>query len=482
MTTSSTGLTPQDQPRTTTAPTTASAGVTGGAPATGKPDSPDSRSTGSKTTVSTTQSRPAGASPANISSERLDKSIIRRGLATETEIMQSKLQFIEKMKREKTKPELKTYLDHLVASGVLTRRQADRVIQDIVDRTPLTIPGYELKEELGKGSMGMVYKARQTSVDRIVAVKVLLEKLAGNKEFTDRFEREAKIAAKLSHSNIVGVIDAGVAAQRHYFVMEYVEGRTVKDEQDQGKIFDEADALPIIRDVARALQHAHQKGMIHRDVKPENIILTADGQVKLADLGLARPTDDHQWANSEAGMAIGTPYYISPEQVRGQTDIDARADLYSLGATLYHMVTGRVPYSGTTPTEVMKKHVNPNIELVPPDHINDQISSGLGVVVETLMERDRIKRYQNADDLLIDLDHLLQGKSPIIAARDTHSLASLAEGETSEDHTAPRSPEYYEQQISKLTAQTEGRQNTLVILAVLLGISVVANLLLLLIS
>ena len=113
--------------------------------------------------------------------------------------------------------------------------------------------------------------------------------------------------------------------------------------------------------VAEALKHAHQRGLIHRDIKPENVILTKDGNVKLADLGLARLTADEKWAMSEAGMAIGTPYYISPEQVRGQVDVDIRADIYSLGATFYHMVTGQVPYGGETPTEVMRKHVDKNV-------------------------------------------------------------------------------------------------------------------------
>ena len=170
--------------------------------------------------------------------------------------------------------------------------------------------------------MGVVFKARQVSVDRIVAIKVLLDQLAQNKEFIKRFEREAKIAAKLAHNNIVNAIDAGEVDGHHYFVMEYVEGATIKDFLDKHKSFGEKDALGSCIAVAEALKHAHQRGLIHRDIKPENVILTNDGDVKLADLGLARLTDDEKWGLSEAGMAIGTPYYISPEQVRGQTDID----------------------------------------------------------------------------------------------------------------------------------------------------------------
>ena len=259
--------------------------------------------------------------------------------------------------------------------------------------------------------MGAVYKAKQISVDRVVAVKVLLDSLAQNKEFIKRFEREAKIAAKLSHNNVVNAIDAGEVGGHYYFVMEYVEGLTIKDYLDKNKIFDEKEAIRIVLAVAEALKHANHRGLIHRDIKPENVILTPDGGVKLADLGLARLTGDEKWGLSEAGMAIGTPYYISPEQVRGQTDIDIRADIYSLGATFYHMVTGKVPYGGDNPSEVMRKHVDPRVQLVPPDHLNTRLSSGLGMVVETMMMKNREHRYSTPDDLILDLKCLIQARA-----------------------------------------------------------------------
>ena len=270
--------------------------------------------------------------------------------------------------------------------------------------------------------MGAVYKAKQISVDRVVAVKVLLDSLAQNKEFIKRFEREAKIAAKLSHNNVVNAIDAGEASGRFFFVMEYVEGLTIKDYLDKNKMFDEKEAIRIVLAVAEALKHAGHRGLIHRDIKPENVILTKDGGVKLADLGLARLTDDEKWGLAEAGMAIGTPYYISPEQVRGQTDIDIRADIYSLGATFYHMVTGRVPYGGDNPSEVMRKHVDPRVQLVPPDHLNTRLSSGLGMVIETMLAKNREHRYSTPDDLILDLKCLFQGESPMIAAQKPESL------------------------------------------------------------
>ena len=297
----------------------------------------------------------------------------------------------------------------------------------------LRIPGYEILDQVGKGAMGIVYKARQTSVDRIVAIKVLRDDAARDKEFIARFRREATVAAKLSHNNIVNAIDAGSVDDHHYFVMEFVEGTNVQDELDKGKVYPEAAAVRIVRDIARALEHAHARGLIHRDIKPGNIILTAEGETKLADLGLARMTTDAKAAAAEAGKAAGTPYYISPEQARGLTDIDIRADLYSLGATLYHMVTGRVPYEGANPKEVMRKHVSKKFQFTPADHVNTSLSNGLAEVIEMLMAKGREDRYARPEDLIFDLDGLLRGERPSIAHQKHDALALLSQGDLAAD-------------------------------------------------
>jgi serine/threonine-protein kinase len=223
---------------------------------------------------------------------------------------------------------------------------------------------------------------------------------------------------------------------------------------------------------AEALQHAHQRGLIHRDIKPENVILTKDGNVKLADLGLARLTADEKWAMSEAGMAIGTPYYISPEQVRGQVDVDIRADIYSLGATLYHMITGRVPYDGETPNEVMRKHVDKTTTLIPPDHLNTKLSSGIGMVVETMMAKNRENRYRGPDDLLLDIKCLLAGDPPMIAGQKLESLASLAEGEAEEGYSSGGATE---QQLVEMAGYVNARNSMIAALAMILALSVVTN-------
>ncbi|HEY2159348.1 MAG TPA: serine/threonine-protein kinase [Isosphaeraceae bacterium] len=257
-----------------------------------------------------------------LSESNLEQSILRRGLATPQEIDACKVHRAKLAASSSSKDEpAKSLLDIMVEAKVLTKNQSLRLIKETGPEgiKKLEIPGYQILSKIGKGSMGVVYKAKQASVDRIVAVKILLDSLAKNKEFIKRFEREAKIAAKLAHNNVVNAIDAGQVDGNHYFVMEYVEGATIKDELDQGKVFDEKVAIRVMLAVAEALKHAHQRGLIHRDIKPENVILCRDGNVKLADLGLARLTADEKWAMAEAGMAIGTPYYISPEQVRARS-------------------------------------------------------------------------------------------------------------------------------------------------------------------
>jgi eukaryotic-like serine/threonine-protein kinase len=406
----------------------------------------------------------------------LEKSVLRRGLATPQEVEACKAH----RNKLAAKDETKGLLEIMVAAKVITPSQSQRLVKEVGQESQrkLEIPGYQIIEKLGKGSMGIVYKARQQSVDRVVALKILLEVLAQNKEFIKRFDREAKIAAKLSHNNIVNAIDAGEVNGVHFFVMEYVEGGTIKDEIEKRKVFEEKEALHTILAVAEALQHAHSRGLIHRDIKPENIILTKDGHVKLADLGLARLTADEKWSMAEAGMAIGTPYYISPEQVRGQVDVDIRADIYSLGATLYHMVTGQVPYPGETPSEVMRKHVDKNTQLTPPDHLNTKLSSGLGEVVETMMAKNREDRYRDPTDLILDLKCLLQGDRPMIAAQKLESLATLAQGEMAEEEGETVSVAT-EGQMRQMAGYVNSRNNIIAVLAILLALSALSNLVML---
>ena len=312
----------------------------------------------------------------------------------------------------------------MVELGYVTSAQADRLKGSIkeIKTSAHQIPGYQILGKLGAGAMAVVYKAKQISLDRIVAVKVLPKRFSENEDYVERFYREGQAAAKLNHNNIVRAIDVGEAGGYHYFAMEYVKGKTIYDDLSEGKVFSEAEALDITIQIANALAHAHTQGLIHRDVKPKNIIINEKGVVKLADMGLARELTDIKSAEAEAGKAYGTPYYIAPEQIRGQVDIDGRADIYSLGATLYHMVTGKVPFEASDPTGVMRKHLKE--PLIPPDHINTSLSAGISEVIEVMMAKKKSVRYGNINELLIDLQAVKDGQPPL-QARKRFNVAAL---------------------------------------------------------
>jgi serine/threonine protein kinase len=312
----------------------------------------------------------------------------------------------------------------MVRNGFITKTQAKRLRSMIKESKTAAgqIPGYKVSGKLGSGAMAVVYKATQLSLDRQVAIKVLPKRFTEKSNYIKRFYKEGKLAAKLNHKNIVQAFDVGEAGGLYYFVMEFVEGKTLFDDLSTGKIFTEEEALDVIIQLCDALQHAHAKGMVHRDVKPKNIMITPAGVVKLADMGLARETSDIEAATSEAGKAFGTPYYIAPEQVRGEVDIDGRADLYAVGATLFHMLTGRVPFEAKTPSEVMRKHLNEPI--VPPDHINTSLSSGISEVIEVTLAKKKEDRYSSIEELLIDLHAVKNGQVPTVA-EDKFTLEDL---------------------------------------------------------
>lgn len=270
------------------------------------------------------------------------------------------------------------------------------------------IPGYKLVSKLGAGGMGRVYKAVQQSLDREVAIKVMPLKLAANPEYRERFFREAKAAGRLNHSNIVQGIDAGEAGKYCWIAMELVHGESVADLLEERGSFDQDTALSIVMQIAGGLDHAAQAGIVHRDVKPENFLLTKEGVAKLCDLGIAKAETDT--GLTQDGRAVGTPRYIAPEQARGDHDIDTRADIYSLGASWYHMLAGDPPFDGPTAAVVMTKHIT--------DHAQPLMQRVKGMnpaaarVIEKMMAKDREKRYQDFGELLEDLEALAAGKPP----------------------------------------------------------------------
>ena len=346
----------------------------------------------------------------------LGELVIKQGLVTEDEVQQCRSALVDETTR--------SLGELLLDNEFLTRRQLTRLRREFeAKKSTQRIPGYRIKRKLGAGAMATVFLAEQVSLDRLVAIKVLPKKFSEDKNFIARFYKEGRAAAKLNHPNIVQAIDVGNSGEHHYFVMEYVEGETVYDRIVQQKRIVESEAIDILRQTARALHHAHDKGFIHRDIKPKNVMLTKGGQVKLADLGLARNMDDVETAKAEAGRAYGTPYYISPEQIRGSVDIGPEADIYGLGATAYHMVTGRVPFSGKNPSEVMHRHLKAPLD--PPDQINTALSAEFCHVLEMMLAKDPTERYRNAGDLLEDLDLLRKGEAPHFA-KPKVNLAALS--------------------------------------------------------
>ncbi|MEM6552760.1 MAG: protein kinase [Planctomycetota bacterium] len=361
--------------------------------------------------------------PANLDST-IGKIVVDKGLATRQDV-QTCLDEITQSS-EGSDPNQKSLGELLVEHGHITKAQLQRIRPELEAHSAgRQIPGYQILSKLGAGAMATVYKAKQLSLDRTVAIKILPQKFSDDASFIQRFYDEGKAAAKLNHPNIVQAFDVGQAGEFHYFVMEFVDGRTVYDDIVKKGAYDEAQAIDIAMGVCKALAHSHEAGFIHRDVKPKNIMLTGDGITKLADMGLARAVTDREAAEKEAGKAYGTPYYISPEQIRGEIDVDARADVYSLGATLYHMVTGKVPFDGPNPSAVMHRHLKD--ELVPPDHVSQNISNGISEVIEFAMARNRSQRYATAGDMLDDLKAVAQGQPPVLARKqfDLTALAGL---------------------------------------------------------
>ena len=400
------------------------------------------------------------------------KVVVEMGLATRTEI-----DYCREQQKQASDPNQRSLADLLVENAFITANQAKRIRARLEEQKGSQIPGYQLLGLLGKGAMAKVYKAKQISLDRTVAVKVLPKRMSENPEFVERFYKEGRAAARLSHNNIVQAIDvASTPDDIHYFVMEYVEGKTLYDLMQpppvgEGRVFSEQEALDITIQIAEALAHAHRRGLIHRDVKPKNILLTAAGIAKLTDLGLAREKDDKAAAESEAGKAYGTPYYISPEQIRGEVDIDFRADLYSLGATMYHLVTGQPPFDGDTPSAVMHKHLKQ--PLVPPDHLNTQLSAGIGEIIEVAMAKTRDDRYASTEDMLEDLRCVRKGEPPIHARRQV-DIEALANVERSA-RTVDLEPQTFQR------AMTWSHPMMIMLLATC-GFSVVLNIILLLIT
>jgi serine/threonine protein kinase len=313
----------------------------------------------------------------------------------------------------------------MVEKAYITQDQAETIFR-IQGREGghLEISGYQIQKKLGEGQMGAVYLAKQMSMDRLVALKIMAPHLARNEKFVERFMREARAVARLNHINIISGFDVGESNGINYFAMEYVDGPTLISLLERGGALDEKRALNVALQIARALEHAHKNGMVHRDIKPDNIMIARDGTAKLCDLGLAREAGKTADA-SERGQSLGTPNYISPEQAKGQTDIDIRSDLYSLGATFYHMLTGQPPYQGSAAV-VMTKHISTPIP--DPRSLNPQVSKVSAFLIQQMTAKDRGARYQTPTHLVEDLERALKGEKPRGPRIEQEVLVAQIEG------------------------------------------------------
>ncbi len=269
---------------------------------------------------------------------------------------------------------------------------------------------YELDGVVGRGGMAEVYRARDIRLDRVVAVKTLREDLARDQTFQARFRREAQSAASLNHPSVVAVYDTGEDSSGNshipYIVMEYVDGRTLRELlRDDRRLLPER-AVEITDGVLRALDYSHRNGIVHRDIKPGNVMLTRAGQVKVMDFGIARAVSDAQATMTQTAQVIGTAQYLSPEQARGER-VDARSDLYSTGCLLYELLTGRPPFLGDSPVAIAYQHVRENP--IPPSHLDPEVPPWADAIVLRAMAKDPRDRYQSAAEMRADIQRALSG-------------------------------------------------------------------------
>lgn len=331
---------------------------------------------------------------------------IERGYMTAEEVEECR-QVVRKLRELKLAPRNLTQI--AIERQFITRAQVKAVNSEMRARGIFPrLGGFEIMGKIGSGGMGNVYKARQISLGRTVALKVLPRELANNPIYLERFKREARMAAQLTHANAILIYDVGEDGGRHFLVMEYVEGTALDKMLESGPI-DEERALEIIRDIAKALVEAHSKSIIHRDIKPGNILVRHDGAAKLSDLGIAKDLGQGQAALTRTGVPLGTPAYMSPEQCRGQKDIDHRTDIYSLGVTLFHLVTGKMPFSGPTPLMVMRSHIDD--EMPDPRKLNPEISDSTAELIMEMTVKDRDLRISDCNEIAKRIGSILGMRS-----------------------------------------------------------------------
>lgn len=276
-------------------------------------------------------------------------------------------------------------------------------------KEPSKIGDFTILEVVGKGGMGTVYKARHELISRVIALKVLSKEHTADRQYIKRFLLESRIAIRLDHPHIVRGLESGRAGPYYYIAMEFIDGGPVSQMLQEGGL-PETDAIHIARQIARALDHIWALRLVHRDVKPSNILITSDNVAKLADLGIAKQVSGDATQLTATGFVVGSPHYASPEQVNCEKNLDIRSDIYSLGVTLYHMVIGHPPFDGKSIIDILVKHRTE--EPIPAHVANRNVSVGTSSVISKMMQKDPGNRYQDAQQLLDDLIEVYHGKKP----------------------------------------------------------------------
>ncbi|ASR33673.1 serine/threonine protein kinase [Prauserella marina] len=333
---------------------------------------------------------------------------------------------------------------------------------------------YELGETLGYGGMSEVHHGHDVRLGREVAVKILRADLARDPQFQERFRREAQNAAALNHPAIVAVYDTGEADTEYgplpYIVMEYVEGRTLRDIVKTEGPMPQKRAMEVMADVCAALDFSHRHGIVHRDVKPANIMITRNGAVKVMDFGIARAVHDGQAAMTQTAAVIGTAQYLSPEQARGE-QVDARSDVYAAGCVLYELVTGEPPFTGDSPVAVAYQHVREDPK--PPSSVNPAVSAALDAVVLKALAKGAANRYQSSAEMRSDLVRTLSGQrpsAPMVMSEDERTQVMDSGRQQSNDYDYDDyDPDAYD---AEEEARRKRKKRTL--LAVLLAVLAVA--------
>lgn len=337
--------------------------------------------------------------------EAFAKHLHRLGIATYDQIERAR-----GFKRSQAEKGLALTLDDaLVETGAITESIKLNILGQLNSKVPKglnRLGSYLLLKKLGEGAMGTVHMGRDVLLQRNVAVKVLKPHLAEHPQYLSRFRREAKAAGHLNHANICGAYAVGEERGIHFYVMEYCEGESLAAKLERQKVLSCREAVEIVAQAARGLQFAHDHGILHRDIKPDNLFETHDGVLKILDLGLSKRlrSDNRPASLTMSGMAVGTPNYLSPEQARGERNIDGRSDIYALGATFFHLVTGQPPFNGPTAASILIKHLRdptPN-----PRAINANVTDDVVRVVSHMMAKDPADRYADCKALLQDLETL----------------------------------------------------------------------------